>query len=191
MSNMMVIYPRPNECKKPRFGFSYNWAMIGTILDNSGHKVILHDYSYEDFDNDAFVSQLINEKTQLVIVEFDSFSLKRSENNCHGQILVHSVKNNCPEIAVIAYGHYCCITGRDIPRVDITIKQNDINLILSAIHQLNQAVPLIQYDGFDSFPFINRSLIHSIPYFHNNKNSTLVQTAQGCENSCIFCQRKG
>jgi uncharacterized radical SAM superfamily protein len=191
MSNVMVIYPKPNEYKRPRFGFSYNWAMIGTILDNSGRKIILHDYSCEDFDNDTFVSQLINEKTWLVIIEFDSFSLKRSENNCHGQILVHSIKNNCPKIAVIAYGHYCCITGRDIPRADITIKQNDINLILSAMYQLNQAVPLIQYDGFDSFPFINRSLIHSIPYFRKNKKSTLVQTARGCENSCIFCQRKG
>jgi uncharacterized radical SAM superfamily protein len=191
MSNVMVIYPRPNEYKNPRFGFSYNWALIGTVLYNSGHKIILHDYSCEDFDNDVFVSQLIHEKTQMVIIEFDSFSLKRSENNCHGQILVQAIKDNCPEIAVIAYGYYCCITGRDIPLADITIKQNDINLILSAIHQLNQADPLIQYDSFDSFPFINRSLIHGIPYFYKNKNSTLVQTALGCENSCIFCQRKG
>jgi uncharacterized radical SAM superfamily protein len=191
MSNVMVIYPRPNEYKNPRFGFSYNWALIGTVLYNSGHKVILHDYSCEDFDKNAFVFQLIHEKTQLVLIEFDSFSLKRSENNCHGEVLVHSIKDNCPEIAVIAYGYHCCITGRDIPHADITIKQNNINLILSAIHRLDKTCPLIQYDSFDSFPFINRSLMYSIPYFSNNKNSTLIQTACGCENSCVFCQRKG
>jgi uncharacterized radical SAM superfamily protein len=184
-----VLNIRAQACH--RFGFSYNWAMIGAILYNAGHKIILHDYSCEDFDNDAFVSQLINEKTRSVIIEFDSFALKRSENDRHGQFLADSIRNNCPEIAIIAYGYYCCITGRDVPRADITIKQNNINLVLSALHQLDKTVPLIHYDSFDSFPFINRSLIHSIPYFRKNRNSTLVQTARGCENSCIFCQRKG
>jgi uncharacterized radical SAM superfamily protein len=186
----MVIYPKPNEYKKPRFGFSYTWAMIGTILQESGHKVVLHDFSCEEFDSNIFFSQLMNEKIQLVLMEFDSFALKRSENDEHGKSLVQSIKAKHPGIMVIAYGYYCCITGNNIPSADVTIKQNDINLVLSAIHRLFQNFPLKQFDNFDTFPFINRSLINTISFFEN-KNSTLVQTAKGCENSCVFCQRKG
>ena len=28
-------------------------------------------------------------------------------------------------------------------------------------------------------------------YYRENRHSTLLQTAKGCENSCVFCQRKG
>jgi radical SAM superfamily enzyme YgiQ (UPF0313 family) len=92
---------------------------------------------------------------------------------------------------IIAYGYYCCITNHDIPYADITIKKNDINLILFSIHKLHQTVPAIQYDNFDLLPYINRSLICTIPYYNKNNHSTLIQTAKGCENSCVFCQRKG
>ena len=30
-----------------------------------------------------------------------------------------------------------------------------------------------------------------ISYYRKNKRNTLLQTAKGCENTCIFCQRKG
>jgi len=186
----MVIYPKPNEDKKPRFGFSYNWALIGTALYNNGHNIILHDYSCENFNADIFFSQLIK-KIQLVIIEFDSFALKRSENDFHGKKLVQSIKNKYPKIIIIAYGYYCCITGNDIPYADVTIKQNDINIILSSINKMYPKVSLIQYETFDSLPFINRSLINTISYFNRHKDSTLIQTAKGCENNCIFCQRKG
>jgi hypothetical protein len=43
MSNVSVIYSRPNEMKDSRFGFSEHWALLGTILHNAGHKVVLLD----------------------------------------------------------------------------------------------------------------------------------------------------
>jgi tRNA A37 methylthiotransferase MiaB len=187
----MIIYPRPNEYKKPRFGFSYNWAMIGAILYNAGCNVIIHDYSCENFNKEEFVSQLQNERIQLVIIEFDSFSLKRSENYHHGQMIARTIKKICPQIRIIAYGYYSCITNQDIPYADITVKKNDISFILFSIHELLQTIPVIQYDNFDSLPYINRSLICTIPYYNKNNHSTLIQTAKGCENSCVFCQRKG
>jgi tRNA A37 methylthiotransferase MiaB len=187
----MVIYPKPNECKKPRFGFSYNWALIGTILYSTNHNVIMHDYSYENFDDTIFFSQLENEKIQVVIVEFDSFALKRSENYQHGDKLVQSIRNKHPEIMIVAYGYYCCITGEDISCADVTVKENDINQILFSIDRLESKSISIEYKNFDTLPFINRSLIQTIPYFYEYKVSTLIQTAKGCENSCIFCQRKG
>jgi radical SAM superfamily enzyme YgiQ (UPF0313 family) len=187
----MVIYPKPNECKKPRFGFSYNWALISTILYSTGHNVIIHDYSYENFDDTIFSSQLEKEKIQVVIVEFDSFALKRSENYQHGDKLVQSIRNKYPEIMIIAYGYYCCITGENIPSADVTVKENNINHILSSIDQLKSKSASIEYKNFDTLPFINRSLIQTIPYFYEHNVSTLIQTAKGCENSCVFCQRKG
>ena len=191
MCNVMVIYPRPNEYKKPRFGFSYNWALLCTILHNSGHKVIPHDYSCEDFNEDVFFNQLAQEKIQVVIIEFDSFSLKRSENDVHGTYLVKYIKKNYPKIMTAVFGYYCCITGNDIPYSDITIKQNNISHLLTALHQLNNDIGAMDYSNFDSLPFIDRLLIQKIPYFNKNKISTLIETARGCENSCIFCQRKG
>ena len=191
MSNIMVIYPKPNEYKKPRFGFSYNWALIGTVLYNDGHNIILHDYSCEDFNDDVFFSELKNKKIRLIIIEFDSFALKRSENDFHGKKLILSIKNKYPEILIIVYGYYCCLTGSDIPYADITIKQNDINIVMASIHKLYPEVSLLQYETFDSLPFINRSLIKTIPHFKKHEISTLVQTAKGCDNTCVFCQRKG
>lgn len=191
MCNIMIIYSKPNENKKPRFGFSYNWALIGSIFHKAGHNVILHDYSCEEYTDDSFFSQLIDENIQLVIVEFDSFALKRSENNNHGKYLIQNIKNKYPGIITIAYGYYCCITNTDIPYADITIKQNNINLIIFSIQQIFNKISLVQYKNYNMLPFINRSLLNSIEYFNKNKISTLIQTASGCENTCVFCQRKG
>ncbi|MDR2518342.1 MAG: radical SAM protein [Spirochaetaceae bacterium] len=191
MAHAMVVYPKPNEYKKPRFGFSYNWALLGTILHDAGHRVISHDYSCEDFERPVFLRQLWENRIDLVIIEFDSFGLKRSENERHGKHLVQSIKETYPEISVIAYGYYCCITGSDIPLSDLTVKQNDINAILDGIQQVHKDILLKPYDGFDSLPPINRLLLQSIPYFRKNNTYTLIETARGCGNTCVFCQRKG
>jgi radical SAM superfamily enzyme YgiQ (UPF0313 family) len=187
----MVIYPHPNEDKKARFGFSYNWALLATVLNNADSNVIVHDYSCEEFDENVFFSQFTQEQITLVILEFDSFALKRSENDQHGIYLVKYIRKHNPKTKIIAYGYYCCLTGIDILGADITIKENNINLILSSIHKLDQNFSLIQYETFDNLPFINRLMLYAIPFFHEKKSSTLIQTAKGCENSCIFCQRKG
>ena len=34
-------------------------------------------------------------------------------------------------------------------------------------------------------------MLLKIPYYRDNENNTLLQTSKGCENTCIFCQRKG
>ena len=188
-----VIYPRPNEKKEVRFGFSYDWALIGTALHTEGHNVLLKDYSVEPFVEESFVSVFENIRVQIAIIEFDSFSLKRSENDIHGRELIKTIRRYAPKIKIIAYGHYPCITKCDIKGSDITIMENSFNAIFSAINLLlpNQFISA-RFDSFDDYCIIDRNFINeNIPYFDVHKKSSLVQTSVGCNNSCIFCQRKG
>ena len=41
--NVLVIYPKPDKAKKPRFGFSYEMLLIATILSKY-HQVGIKDY---------------------------------------------------------------------------------------------------------------------------------------------------
>jgi len=192
MSNIMIIYPRPNEFKQPRFGFSYDMMTIATIFFNEGHRVILKDFSCQDFNDEVFLKEITRESINLILVEFDSFSLKRSENNIHGEELVKAIKGVDSGICVAAYGHYCCITKKDIYSADVTITENGCNAVLHAINRmgiLEYNIPTIA--DYDETPFINRNLLHQIEYFKKNAKSTLMITAEGCENTCVFCQRKG
>ncbi len=192
MSNIMVIYPMPNESKKPRFGFSYDMMIIATVLDNEGHNVCIKDYSCEMYSPDFFKDEIIDNRIDLVLIEFDSFALKRSENNIHGAELVRLIRSMDEEISVITYGHYCCISKADIPMTNYTIKENNFNEIFSAINKINISLNKIRFiNDFDSLPIIKRGLLRQIDYYRQNSKSTLVQTAIGCENTCVFCQRKG
>lgn len=192
MSNIMIIYPRPDENKSPRFGFSYDMLTIATVLSNEGHRIIIKDFSCESFCRDIFSKEIMDNSIDLTIVEFDSFALKRSENYNHGLELVDIVKKVNGRIPVIAYGHYCCISQEDITMADITIKENGLNGIIDAIAKKEsiqcELPPIID---LDSLPFINRTLLDQIEFYKQNRKSTLIRTAEGCENTCVFCQRKG
>lgn len=193
MGSVAIIYPKPNECKNARFGFSYDWAMIGTALHNAGHSVLLRDYSVTPFDKDTFVSELSTNKIQVAVIEFDSFSLKRSENTLHGQELIETITQAVPQTKIIAYGHYPCIENQSINGAAVTVATSDINAIFSAIHSLlPNSFAEICFPAFDDFPFIDRPFVNqNVSYFDLHKKSTLIRTAIGCENTCIFCQRKG
>jgi tRNA A37 methylthiotransferase MiaB len=192
MSNIIVIYPQPDEHKEPRFGFSYDWALLGTVLHNNGHNVIMRDYSVMPFDKDSIITDLSENNIDIVVIEFDSFSLKRCENTIHGNKLIKYLKHFYPNIPIIIYGHYPCITKRNIDCADFTIMENNLNDIFSAIHSVLPSFQRIAIKTFDDLPFIDRQLINrNVPYFNQHYRSTLIQTAVGCDNTCIFCQRKG
>ena len=192
MSNIMIIYPMPDFIKKPRFGFSYDLLTIATVLSREGHNIFLKDFSCEPYNFNCFAAEIIDKKIELVLIEFDSFALKRSENYTHGLMIVETIKSINEQIAVIAYGHHCCISHKDIPKAAHTVKQNNYNEIFKAINRTITSVKKISYiSEFDSLPVICRGLLWQIEYYKKNSRSTLVQTAVGCENTCVFCQRKG
>lgn len=48
--NILIIYPKPDKHKKPRFGFSYEMLTIATVLSKY-HRVHIKDFSCESFDD--------------------------------------------------------------------------------------------------------------------------------------------
>lgn len=72
-----------------------------------------------------------------------------------------------------------------------TIVDNVINNIIDCINQYEEHNIVPHVKEYDEIPFIDRDMLLKISYYRKNKRNTLLQTAKGCENTCIFCQRKG
>jgi tRNA A37 methylthiotransferase MiaB len=187
---IMLIYGKPDVVKKPRFGFSYEMLIISTILKKD-FDVYIKDYSCEKFDENELSWELKEKMIDIVLIECDSFALKRSENINNVLRTISIIKRINKEIKVISYGNQCYISKQDILGADCTIKNNDINKIILAINKYASCSVPLKYESYDSLPIVDRKMLQCIDYYKNNKNSTLIQTSKGCENTCIFCQRKG
>lgn len=183
--NILMIYPQPDQNKHPRFGFSYEMLLIATILSKY-HNLTIKDYSCERRDDQQLMSQVMD--IDLVLVECDSFALKRSENLVHADWILKICSGIIP---TIAYGNYCYITKRQFSNATYTIYENDINRIIDLVNCICKSTVIPQIKSYDELPFINRELLKNIDYYKDNGKNTLLQTAKGCENTCIFCQRKG
>jgi len=184
---ILLVYPRPDVHKRTRFGFSYDLFTIATVLQ-SHHQVTVRDYSCEDYDPRWIMEQIECATFDLLILECDSFALKRSQNIVHAGELISLLKTRVP---IIAYGNYCCITNRNFAGADYTVRVNDINALLAQINELPGFASVPAMQGYDALPHIDRNLLLSIEFYRKNKCSTLLQTSKGCENTCVFCQRKG
>lgn len=185
--NVLMIYPRPDKDKKPRFGFSYEMMTISTVLAKY-HNVHIKDFSCESFDECGFVEYIRRERINIALVECDSYALKRSQNILHAAEIIDILNKYT---ATIAYGNYCYITKRNFGNAKYTITENDINNIIDCINQIEQHNTVSCIKAYDELPYINRNMLLEIPYYRKNEKNTLLQTSKGCENTCIFCQRKG
>lgn len=185
--NILVIYPRPDKFKRPRFGFSYEMMIISTILAKY-HNISIKDYSCEKFDVCEFMKYLDSKNVDLVLVECDSYALKRSQNILHAAEIIDIVNKYAP---TIAYGNYCYITKKDFSNATYTVIENDVNKIIDIVNQYVKSVCVPYVDAYDDIPFIDRNILLEISYYRDNNTNTLIQTAKGCKNTCIFCQRKG
>ncbi|MBQ7217203.1 MAG: radical SAM protein [Synergistaceae bacterium] len=182
---IVLIYPKPDEEKHPRFGFSYRMMTAEAVLSRY-HTATVKDYSCEEYAPEVFGG------ADLLIVECDSFALKRSQNLRHAGEIIGAVRGKVP---VIAYGHHCCITGRDFHGADFTVKDNSINSLVRAVNMFadGEQPRVPEIPDYDSLPYINREKLRGIKFYGEGRNriSTLIQTAEGCGNTCVFCQRKG
>lgn len=185
--NICMIYPKPDNLKKSRFGFSYELLTLATILSKY-HKVHIMDFSCEPFDVHTFIEYVFKKKINIAFIECDSYALKRSQNVLHAIEIINILNQYIP---TIAYGNYCYITKKSFANAKFTITENKINDIISCINKFEKynIVPYIR--NYDELPYINRNILLKIPYYKKNRDNTLLQTSKGCENTCIFCQRKG
>lgn len=185
--NILIIYPEPDKKKHPRFGFSYEMLTIATIL-SSYHKLRIFDYSCEPYNAHELSSIIENDKIDLILLECDTFALKRSQNLINAKEIIFLCNNKIP---IIAYGNYCYITKKDFYGATYTVYDNNINNIIKYINELSREKEIPFFFEYDSIPHINRNILFSIDFYRKNKHCTLLQTAKGCKNTCIFCQRKG
>lgn len=184
---ILLVYPRPDADKHARFGFSYEMLTVATVL-RAYHSVTIRDYSCQEFDSASLSVEIDQGCFDLLLLECDSFALKRSENLKHARELISICSNKIP---VIAYGNYCYITKVPFDKADYTICHNDINALLAQVNALDDNIQMPYFSNYDALPYIDRNILLTIDYYRNNRQNTLLQTAKGCENTCIFCQRKG
>ena len=185
--NILIVYPRPDKSKKPRFGFSYEMMVLATVF-SAEHSVTIRDYSCEEYDEKWLINHRDDNSYDVVFVECDSFALKRSQNIENASEIIQLFNGY---VDTVAYGNYCYITKKAFPSAKYTIFDNDINKAIDLLNSLSKKEKIPHIDKYDEQPIINRSLLLDIDYYRQNRLSTLLQTAKGCENTCVFCQRKG
>jgi anaerobic magnesium-protoporphyrin IX monomethyl ester cyclase len=201
MASVLLIYPEPEEDKYPRFGFSLNLLYLASLIKNSGHDILKYmDYSLEYYSLDEFV--LYVAQSDFIIVELDSFSLKRSSNIKSGEYIIKKIKKDFPSKIVIAFGYDLSLFPRTVTKADHSLTSNLVEYKILKILNNERTYLDINYnldnDSFDKLTFPDRSLLsnfieHGGSHSHsaNLKRSTLIQTSRGCLNTCTFCQRKG
>jgi len=201
MANVLLVYPSPDYIKDCRFGFSLNLLYLSSILKQAGHFVILKDYSVETL-NLEVLNQLLH-TIDVVIIEFDSFPLKRTLNIHSGECLAKLVKQNYENIKTIAVGNDCILSPRIISNIDYVFNheaETTINYVVQCLMKdeaINNNI-CNEIHNLDKLPFPDRSILSSYAEYGgiinrkpNLEKSTLIQTSRGCMNTCRFCQRKG
>jgi len=203
MAKILLIYPRPEKLKSWRFGFSLNLLYLASILKNVGHDITgFLDYSVEEMNIQKLTENV--HLSDVVIVEIDSFPLKRATNIFHAESLIQSIRSREPNSKIIAFGYDLILFPRLIADADFNYSIEPENSIVQVVDSLitgtldkNKmlAEPLTD---LDLLPFPDRNLLsdfaeHGGSLIHkaNLAKSTLIQTSRGCLNTCSFCQRKG
>jgi radical SAM superfamily enzyme YgiQ (UPF0313 family) len=196
MAKILLIYPRPDVIKRTRFGFSLNLLYLSSILKKFGHTIIdFMDFSLMNYNENEINKRIV--LSDYIIIEIDSFPLKRSINLYNAVSLIEHIKFFFPEKKVITFGHDLSLYPRKIPSADYSISTMHFETeILSLIDSSKTNINYLL--NFDELPFPDRSILsdyieHGGSLIHkpNLMKSTLIQTSRGCLNKCSFCQRKG
>ena len=107
--NVLLIYPKPKYNKNPRFGFSIQLLQLSSILKMNGYNIFYIDYSYCNYVEEDLKKYLEYNKISNIIVEVDTFALKRSENVSNA-IRILTIARRM-DIHTIAFGYDCILDG--------------------------------------------------------------------------------
>lgn len=202
MAEILLIYPMSDKHKECRFGFSLTLAYIGAALLDKGHNVTFRDYSIIPFNRKEFEQDLAT--TDIAIIEFDAFTLKRTTNIIHANELAERIKSIKPDVKSIAVGHDCVLFPQNRQNIDYTYSSEpefSIHMCVSMLLKNEKPLPdtfkNIKHD-LNELPYPARNLLPSFAEYggslfkkQNLGKSTLIQTSRGCLNTCTFCQRRG
>jgi len=184
MVDILLVYPAPDEFKERRFGFSLDLLYLAAILKKAGHRIVNYlDYSIEVFDLEKFYYH--TDKAEVVIIEFDSFPLKRAINIQHGESLVREIikryGSGCKrKKKIILFGNDIAIIksflgvqgaifqksplaagGKEL-EFDYALAGGYSNNINTVVESLMTGTPVPEFqplDDLDQLPFPDRSLL--------------------------------
>ena len=130
---------------------------------------------------------MISEESRRKLRELNLDALVAALDNQEANILNYSGMSFVKRHTGIVY---CYIQKKDFYEADYTIKQNDVNMIIDFVNSVSLKYKISNIEKYDELPFCDRKMLGKIDFYKNNI-STLLQTSKGCENTCVFCQRKG
>jgi len=168
MANILLIYPEPDEVKSARFGFSLDLLYLSSILKKAGHKIEYKDYAVENFCAQGLIEQL--EKADVVVVELDSFPLKRSTNVSKARQMVQLIGELKLSIKIVAFGKDCILFPRKMEYVDFTFdcepEPSICNVVDMLVNSTLNMDEIVLKDKvvlkLDTLPFPDRSLLESL-----------------------------
>ena len=196
MADILLVYPTPEEFKERRFGFSLDLLYIASLLKQAGHSIVNYlDYSIESFDLEKFYINA--DKTEVVILEFDSFPLKRAINIQHGEKLVQNMIKRYGSRAkrtkkIILFGNDVALVksflgvqgaifqksplaagGKEL-EFDCALAtgfENNINTVVDCLLKGNSLPGLHPLDDLDQLPFPDRDLLTSYAQYGGTVDS--------------------
>ncbi|NOQ24908.1 MAG: radical SAM protein [Bacteroidales bacterium] len=204
MKKVLLIYPKPDEIKKFRFSYSLNLLYAASILRNEGYTPIAYlDFALENISTLRLREYL--EETDIVILERDTFPLRRSTNISHCTNLAHLIKTEYPTKLLIGIGNDFAMNFEEEKYFDFIFADSFEDKISGVItHLLNgekvekESPTYIKSTQYKKIPYPDRSLLSDyIEHGGSLKDepklakSALIRTSTGCPYSCTFCQRKG
>ena len=141
----------------------------------------------------------------IIVMEFDAFPLKRSDNMSAGMNLVSKCNDTRPEIPVIVFGRDCMIKRRHITGTAFTYFTEPETTIISVLETIargdqpiRSVIEAESLTDLDVLPFPARDLLPDSVASGNTQHrhsllapSALLETSRGCMNTCRFCQRHG
>lgn len=196
MKNAMrvtLVYPRPDVQKQSRFGYSLTLLTLASLLREQGCSAAYVDFTLESAPQEVLTRALA--ESSAVVIECDSFALKRSTNTAHAEQLFTAIKAQYPAMLTIALGADVVLNPRAIAGCDYVLPSGPegMPLLVQAIVP-SAKVPL--HYSLDELPFPARDLVEHLtggtqhPYGFLKK-SAVLQASLGCGNRCAFCERKG
>ncbi|OQX27548.1 MAG: hypothetical protein BWK80_04745 [Desulfobacteraceae bacterium IS3] len=198
---IVLVYPKPSDVKNTRFGYSLNLLYLASILRREGYQVEYIDYSLDKY-AEAKLKVLLNH-AKAVIIEFDSYPLKRSQNVEHGKDIIYNIRQAHKTIPIVVFGYNCILNSCTVSGCNFIYTWEPEYTIVDVINGLIFNIPVVRETilnkellNFDWLPFPARDLLSENmtkggDFYQPLAKSALIQTSRGCLNSCRFCQRKG
>lgn len=211
MAVIALIYPSTDEKKKSRYGYSLRLLSLATKLSLNKYKCYIEDLSFKPRKKSILLEKL--KLCDALIVELDSYTLRRSSNYKSGENLIQYLRKNELNIPIICFGRDIDVFPRLVEGATVSCKgeiEDSIELLVDKLlknssldlegiagiyyRKKNVTVwtgekPLIE--NLDVLPHPERSLLSYDVEYLNGYKSALVETSRGCGNKCVFCQRYG